>query len=275
MKQPYISVLLCVFNPIYDELYRAVQSIIDQTYENWEMILYDDGSEETYIPLIENIAQMDNRIIYTRNVEHHSLAYGLNYSLNMAQGQYIARMDGDDMSHRDRFQRMVEFLENNHEYGWIGCNTILMNETDEIIGRRSFPCKPEGYDFLAFSPYVHPSIIFRAAMLKEEGGYCVSSTTIRGEDYELFMRLHAKGLRGYNLQEELLYYREKESKYSKRKLKFQLDEIYIRFQGFRLLEIMSIKTLYYVMKPLLVYITPRKCIKFLKDKRMKKHEECR
>lgn len=77
---PRISVLLCVHNPDKKELYQAVQSVIVQTFEDWEMILYDDGSDEAYEVFIYEISCLDARIRYVRNPVHHSLAYGLNQS---------------------------------------------------------------------------------------------------------------------------------------------------------------------------------------------------
>ena len=81
MEKPKISVLLCVYNPDKKQLYEAVKSIVGQTYTDWEMILYDDGSEEPCKEWIYQMSYLDSRIRYVRNENHYSLAHGLNESI--------------------------------------------------------------------------------------------------------------------------------------------------------------------------------------------------
>lgn len=253
---PEISVLLCVYNPDREELLKAVQSVIDQTFRDWEMILYDDGSEEDFGKVTEEAAILDARIRPVRNPAHHSLAWGLNESLKIARGKYIARMDGDDISAPERFQKQLDFLESHPGYLWVGSNIQLINGQGEIWGERRYPITPENRDFLRYSPYAHPSVMFRRKELLQGGGYFKGERACRGEDYELFMRLHSLGGQGFNLQEALLQYRETKSAYGRRKLRFQLQEAGIRFRGFRRLGILNPKTIIYVIKPLLIWLVP-------------------
>ena len=255
---PGISVLLCVHNPDKKELYQAVQSVIVQTFEDWEMILYDDGSDEAYEVFIYEISCLDARIRYVRNPVHHSLAYGLNQSLKIAAGEYAARMDADDISAPERFCRQLAFLESHRRYLWVGSNIALINAQGEIWGERHYPATPENRDFLKYSPYAHPAVMFRRKELLEFGGYFKGESACRGEDYELFMRLHGAGARGFNLQEILLHYRETESSYGRRKLRFQLQEAGIRFTGFRRMGIVTPKVFVYVIKPVVVWMAPKK-----------------
>ncbi len=255
---PRISVLLCVHNPDKKELYQAVQSVIVQTFEDWEMILYDDGSDEAYEVFIYEISCLDARIRYVRNPVHHSLAYGLNQSLKIAAGEYAARMDADDISAPERFCRQLAFLESHRRYLWVGSNIALINAQGEIWGERHYPATPENRDFLKYSPYAHPAVMFRRKELLEFGGYFKGESACRGEDYELFMRLHGAGARGFNLQEILLHYREAESSYGRRKLRFQLQEAGIRFTGFRRMGIVTPKVFVYVIKPVVVWMVPKK-----------------
>lgn len=244
---------MSVYNPRNEAyLLQAVLSIVNQTFQDWEMILYDDGSKEPYRTMIADMAAIDSRIRYLRGETNMGLARALNYCWPMAEGKYIARMDADDISKPDRLRKMYEFLENHPEYDWVGCNTELINET-EVWGLREMPQIPEKEDFLNYSPYIHPSVVFRKQVLAEHGGYKPSG---RGEDYELFMRLHALGRRGYNLQEILFQYREDTDTYRHRKYKYQIEEVGIRKTGFRQLGILNRNTWSYMIKPLIVGLIP-------------------
>lgn len=256
MNQPKISVCLSVYNPNKEYLIQAVNSIIGQSFQEWEMLLYDDGSDDLGREIIGAISSLDQRIRLIRCEEHHSLAYGLNESIKQARGEYIARMDGDDISHPERLQAQCEFLDAHKEYMWIGSGVKLIDECGSIWGEYRYPEEPQATDFLSFSPYAHPSVMIRREPLIEHGGYIPGNVPCRGEDYELFMRLYAKGARGYNLQEPYLYYRETKDSYKKRKFRFQLDEIGIRYQGFKQLGIRGPKTVPYIVKPLLAAMVP-------------------
>lgn len=258
MREPLISVILCVYNPQKEQLLQAVESMIHQTFTDWEMILYDDGSEESFDTMIREAAAKDRRIRHIRNIAHHSLAYGLNESIKLAAGSYIARMDGDDISYPTRLQKEYEFLEENPNYDFVGCNIVLIGETGEEWGIRTYPEIPQKKDFLRYSPYAHPSVLFRRLPLVEHGAYEKGENACRGEDYELFMRFHSEGVCGYNLQEPLLFYRESEASYKKRKLKYQLQEVTIRFRGFRKLKIKGPEKLFYLIKPLLTWLIPNR-----------------
>lgn len=255
---PLISVILCVYNPQKEQLLQAVESIIHQTFTDWEMILYDDGSEERFDRVIREAAEKDRRIRHIRNRIHHSLAYGLNESIKMAVGTYIARMDGDDISDPRRLQKEYEFLEENPNYDFVGCNLVLIGEEGEKWGTRTYPEIPQKKDFLRYSPYAHPSVLFRKLPLLEHGAYKKGEKACRGEDYELFMRLYSEGVYGYNLQEALLLYRESEVSYKRRTLKYQLQEVGIRFRGFQKLKIREPEKWLYLIKPLLVWFIPNR-----------------
>lgn len=263
MNKPAISVLLCVYNPEKEELYEAVQSIIQQSMEDWELLLYDDGSGKEQERYISEIVQSDSRIKYYRSEKNCSLAYGLNKLVGLATGKYIARMDADDRSHPKRLEKCYQFLEAHPEYSWVGSNTYLIDQEGKVWGVRKMPEIPDKIDFLKYSPYIHPAVMFRTEVLRENH-YTNHKRELRGEDYELFMRLHADGMQGYNLQEELFYYRETADCYKRRKWSCQVREVSIRWHGFRELEIHSIRGLIAVIKPIIVWLLPNSLILNLK-----------
>lgn len=259
-----ISVIMGVFNPPDKaQFYKAVKSIIHQSFKGWEMILYDDGSEKHCAQMIKEAAAMDPRIRYIRGEKNHGLAYALNECIKYSKGKYIARMDADDISKPERLEKLYNFLESHPNYQWAGSNSELIDERGVWgIGERKEI--PEKKDFLPFSPYIHPAVVFRKTVLVENQGYKVSETTKRCEDYELFMRLHEKGYRGYNIQEPLLQYREDYEAYKKRRYKYYIRESKVRFEGFRKLGILKPQTLPYVVKPLVVGLISPGMMRYIK-----------
>ena len=252
-RQVMVSVIMSAYNPNRRHFVKAVESIINQTFTDWELIMCDDGSSEKYTDFYEKVAAKDPRIILVHNCINSGLAVSLNKCVRKACGKYIARMDDDDFSDSGRLQKQYEFLEENPEYAWVGCNAFLMDETGNW-GERILPEEPEKEDFLSYSPFIHPAVMFRAEVLRGN----TYSKLRRGEDYDLFMRLYSKGYRGYNLQEFLFIYRE-DSQASKRKgYYYQMEEAGIRLRGFAHLGMLNMKNTAYVVKPLLSGFLPYK-----------------
>lgn len=250
-----VSVIMGIYNPEEKRLFRAVDSVIGQTMQEWELILYDDGSSNEGAEIIRRAAHLDPRITYIRNEKNHGLAYALNQCIRRAKGDYIARMDDDDWSRPDRFEIQMRFLESHEEYQWAGSNAGLFDE-DGVWGDMKVPERPDKEDFLRYSPYIHPSVMFRREVFRRNYGYISCGVTRRCEDYELFMRLHIRGERGYNIQEQLLLYREDKAAYVKRSHAYRVNEMRIRYRGFKRLGILKPATVPYVFRPLAGEIIP-------------------
>ena len=296
-RNPVVSVVMGTYEPDLSELSAAVRSIRMQTLSSWELLICDDGSTEETYRNIKKLAACDPRIRVSRNSKNRGLAYALNRSILHAGGEFIARMDADDISRPERFMKQVKFLRENPEYMWVSSAADLF-EGKRVWGSAYRPEMPDARSFLHSSPYIHPAVMFRREVffssacpeeppaehskfsgmpagsssaerskfsgISESSGkhartnspkrlYHVSPLTAHAEDYELFMRLHSEGLRGYNLQEPLLLYREKERTLS-RSFRRCLFEMLIRIQGFARLGILSPKTVFYVVKPVFVGI---------------------
>ena len=255
MNRPLVSVIMGTYNPDIKYLSAAVDSIIHQSFSSWELLIYDDGSEESCYMKIRQVALRDNRIRCFHSNMNYGLAHGLNECLKRANGKYIARMDDDDISLSDRLEQQYAFLNAHREYAWVGCEAILFDETG-IWGKASRPEKPSVREFLYSSPFIHPSVMFRKDVLLRSGGYCESVLTSRCEDYELFMRLCSEGVRGYNIQKTLFKYRDS-SKMLKRSMRYCCYEMLIRIQGFKKLGLLTLSSFPYVIKPLLVGIVAK------------------
>lgn len=149
-KEPVVSVIMGVYNQCNQvELLQAVNSILAQTFKDFEFIIYDDGSVEKSAEYIRNLIYLDRRIRVIRNEENMGLAFSLNQCIGEARGKYLARMDADDISLPDRLKREVDFLERHAEYAWVGSNAgVFDNET--IWGTLVMAKEPNQYNFLPF-----------------------------------------------------------------------------------------------------------------------------
>ena len=233
MEQPLVSVIMGVFNQWDEKILReSVNSILNQTYANLEFMIWDDGSHPDAARFVQKLPGLDRRIHVAGKENNRGLAYSLNECIRHARGKYIARMDADDISKPFRIEKQVSYLETHPEYGWCGTGAELFDEHG-VWGNRTMPEIPQKRDYFRYSPYIHPSVMFRAELFDENTGYLASEETLRCEDYEIFMNLTGRGLQGYNLQENLFCYRETRDSYKKRKAEFRLNEAKIRYRNFK------------------------------------------
>ena len=258
-----ISILMSVYNPVEAELSQAVSSICRQNFTDWELLLYNDGSDDAYENVFVHINGMDPRIRYIRGKTNHGLWYGLNRCIEYASGRYLARMDGDDESLPERLSEQYLFLETHPEYNWVG-SSIQLFDGDAVWGERSYPEMPKKEDYLEYLPYAHPTVMFRREIFDERGGY---RNRMRSEDYELFMRMQAYGMQGYNIQKPLLKYREDPAGERKRSYREYIEESRVRRTGFRNLHISGVRAVPYIIKPLISGLLPEGLWKQMKRRK--------
>lgn len=271
MYEKKVSVIMGVYNQWSESILgEAVNSILNQTLEDFEFIIYDDGSDSKAAGYIRSLEALDDRIVLIGAEENHGLAFSLNACIGRAKGKYIARMDADDISLPQRLQVQVDFLENHPEYMWCGTNAEVFDENG-IWGKRCMPEIPKKEDYLRFSPYIHPTVMYRASVFEEnEGYYKVSKETLRCEDYEIFMRLRQVGYQGYNIQQDLFRYREDKDSYKRRKFKFRVNEAKIRYRNFKNMHILWPVGWLYVLRPIIAGFLPNKFISWIKHGGKKK-----
>lgn len=262
---PEISVLMGIYQGNRDYAAQAIDSVLNQTYEDYEFIICDDGSERDFFQWLEKYCKKDSRIRLLHNQKNEGLASALNKCIACSSGRYLARMDADDISEKTRFEKQAAFLRENREYAFVGCNVRLITKQN-IWGERRLEKTPLKKSFLSTSPFVHPTIMIRREIMEQMQGYCESPKVLRAEDYEFFMRLYAAGFRGYNLQEVLFTYREELGICKKHKYRYRLYECGVRYAGFRRMGILK-GNLRYVVKPLVVGLFPDVFIKKLHQRR--------
>lgn len=200
MATPKVSVLMPVYNT---ELYveEAIDSILAQTFKDFELIIINDGSSDSSEQKI--LKYSDERIRYIKNEENIKLIATLNKGIDLAKGEYIVRMDADDISLPDRILKQVEFMDTNPEIGVSGTWFRLLG-TDEVIEHPVSDTQVRVKMFVN-TPFAHPSVIIRKKVLTTHNLY-YNKEYIHGEDYELWYQV-SKVSKLANIPEVLLSYR--------------------------------------------------------------------
>ena len=193
-----ISVLMPVYNTKEEYLRASIESILNQTFKNFEFIIVNDGSTNNVEEVI--LSYKDDRIKYFKQ-ENQGIVGALNNAWSKASGKYIARMDSDDIAYPERFAKQIKFLEENPEYSLIGSWAKIIPSKNII----KLPQDIKIMDLLADFMFIHPSIMFNKAdfekfNIRYESGFDYV------EDYCFYARA-IKCLKMTNLQEVLLDYR--------------------------------------------------------------------
>ncbi len=265
--EPMVSILMGVYrNAGFDCLRESIMSIIRQSYQNWELIIVDDGSNSIELEEVLNeLRALDGRIKTIGCEENRGLAHALNIGLARAKGQYIARQDDDDLSDIDRLSRQVAYLEDHLDISIIGSNAVLY-DGDGKWGKMDMPSNPTENSFLWNSPFIHPSVVMRRDDLMEVGGYRVARETARCEDYDLFMRMYAAGFKGVNLQEYLYWYQSDRSSSKYRPMIRRIEEASVRARGFKDLRL-GFRSFPYIIKPLIIGLIPKSLYGAIQNRR--------
>ena len=261
---PETSIITGVYNIEFCSSFpKCIESILQQTYTDFEWILCDDGSTDNTWKILQKYARQDNRIKLIKNKKNQGLATTLNCCLKVAKGIFIARQDAEDYSAKNRLEQQISYLRMHETVDILGCQSFLFDETG-VWGKESFPNIVKKEDFLFSSPYKHGAVVFRKEILVKAGGYRVARETRRAEDYDLFMTIQTFGT-GENLEQYLYYFCEDSKTRKRRKYRYRFDEVYVRLQGFYKLGLLP-KGFPYVIKPLLVGLIPEQLLEHIKDK---------
>lgn len=234
MNTGSISVIMGIYN-CADTLPQAIDSILAQTYSNWELILCDDCStDDTYAVAKRYAEKYPQKIKLLKNSENSRLAYTLNHCLAAASGELIARMDGDDYCAPDRFEKQVRFLREHPEYDLVGTSMRRFSggELHDVVYK---PEQVDKYSMRSIVPFNHATILTYRAVYDRLNGYTVSERTKRAQDYDLWFRFFHAGFRGCNLREPLYFVREDMNAIRRRTFRVRWNAYKTTRIGFRLL----------------------------------------
>lgn len=184
MSSPSVSIVM----PTYDAaqfLDQALDSILYQSFEDYELVIVDDGSTDGTVECVRR--RDDDRIRLIQREDESGITSALNRGIEEARGDYIARHDADDWSHPERLQRQVEYLQKNPDVVMVGTGANLVDEDGNYISRRRVLESPTLRDIIDHNEFIHGSVLIRHAPLKQLNGY--NELYESAEDYDLWLRM--------------------------------------------------------------------------------------
>lgn len=242
----------------------AVESIVQQDMEDWELLICDDSSTDETLAWLLDWEKRDGRIRVLQNPCNLGAAGVRNRCLREAKGEYIAIMDADDACSPGRLRSEADFLDTHPQFAFVGLLGERFRRHPRDMDKPYWFCRfPQKKDFLMTLPFVHASIMFRREAISKVGGYDEAWWVERSEDYDMLLRMYVEGLHGANIAEEVYYIREDEGTFKRRKYRYRLKEAWVKLRGFSRLGLMP-AGLAFAFKPLIVGLFPTRFLEWLK-----------
>lgn len=255
-----VSIIMGIYN-CENTLDEAIQSLLDQTNQQWKLIMCDDGSKDNTYKKAKSYAEQYENIILIQNDKNMGLNYTLNHCLEHVDTEYVARMDADDISLPTRLEKEINFLDDHHEYAIVSTPMIYFDEHGDFrVGKGNGEVIKS--DFIKGTPFCHAPCMVRSEAYRKVKGYTVAEKLLRVEDYHLWYKMYLYGYRGYNLKEPLYKMRDDRDAKNRRKYKYRINEAYVKYlivRDFNLSKINYIK----MLKPLIVGLLPTFLYDFL------------
>ena len=265
-----ISVIMAVHN-CAKTVDKAIQSIMDQTYTNWVMIICDDGSTDNTLAVVKGYEEKyPDKFKVIQNEGNKKLPYSLNHCLKYVETELVARMDGDDWSMPERFEKQVAFLESHPDVVLVGTG-VAVSDGENQIGSIIKTPTPTKETMLTQNAFSHASIMTYKYVYDSLGGYSLDPTVLRVEDVDLWCRFLAAGYVGHNITDELYVILEDANAVRRRSFSARLNEAKTRNRGYRLMGFKGWVT----VKPylgILKAFVPVKVYQILHERRFKKNK---
>ncbi len=180
--------------PVWNEkekyLRKSIESILDQTFTDFEFLIIDDGSTENEcVRILGEYARKDPRVRLVRNKKNLRLTKTLNIGLSLARGEFVARLDSDDLCTPERLEKQLKFMEANPDCVLCGSWVRLINENNRIIGEKKPPASYEDIKkgIIGHNFFTHSTWFFKKDVIQNYGGY--SEKAVKTEDYDLLLKL--------------------------------------------------------------------------------------
>lgn len=263
-----ISVLMGIYN-CASTLVEALDSLYAQTYQDFKIILCEDGSTDNTYEVAQQYAGKHDNIILLRNERNMGLNYTLNRCLEQADTEYVARMDGDDISLPERFEKEINFLDEHPEFVVVSCPMIYFDKDGVFRVDTMARKNPTKMNLIYGSPFCHAPCMARTAAFKAVGGYSEAKRYLRVEDYNLWAKLYAAGYKGSNLQEPLYKMRDDRSAAKRRTLRARWNSTLAKFEAYYKL---GIPLKYYpkALNPLMIGLLPNWLYVYLRKRKFEK-----
>ncbi len=223
-----ISIIMGIYNcaPTLEE---ALDSIINQTYKDWELIMCDDGSSDRTFEIAKEYIRQhsDYKIKLIRHERNEGLNQTLNDCLKEAKGEYIGRMDADDISLPTRFEKEIAEFEKDPNLSVVSCPMIYFDENGDWGRGKCSNTYPQKRNLVFGTVHAHAPCLVKTEAIRAVNGYSVGKRLLRVEDWHLWIKIYASGRYGKNLREPLYKMRDDQSAASRRKFKYRLNEAYV------------------------------------------------
>lgn len=265
--KPLVSVALGTYNGS-KWIQRAVDSILNQTYKNIEVIICDDSSTDNTYQLLIDLYGKDDRVKVIKNERNSGLNITLNNCIEHSSGEFIARMDDDDYSHPDRIEKQMNFLVKHQEYSIVSSSINYFDE-DGIWGSAVKPGERSKINVFLGHSFCHPSVVMRKSDLLAVGMYSTDKLNQRGQDYDLWCKFYNLGYKGYCLPDILFDYYESKESVKRRKFKFRLNQA-IKTHKWRKKLNLPLKYEYFPLMNLVKCFIPQGIIRIIHNKRFGK-----
>lgn len=205
-QKPLVSVIMAAYNA---ERYiaEAIESILSQTYSNWELIIADDASTDTTTDIIGRYAKQDSRIKTIRLDKNSGQAIARNKAIEKSIGKYLAILDADDISLPNRLTTQVEFLESNKNIDFVGSSADLIDKDGKIIGKKAKSQTNEEIKFslLLQTQFITSSVVLKKEIFMKTNGF--DTKYLYAEDYDMWNKLSLQGRKCANIKEVLIQHR--------------------------------------------------------------------
>ncbi len=267
---PKISVLMGVYN-CRDTIKESIDSIINQTFTDWELVICDDGSTDDTVSLVEEYKEvLGDKLVIIKHQKNMGLNCTLNDCLNVAKGEFVARMDGDDISLPNRFERELLEFQKEPDISVVSCPMIYFDEENgDYYCGRVHNVYPNKKNLVYGTVHSHAPCMVKTDVMRAVGGYTVDKKLLRVEDWNLWLKVYAAGYKGKNIPD--LLYKMRDDKNAKKRRKFQnrLNEAYMTY--------LVVKTFnfpfymyFYMLRPIIVGLLPGFLYRFLHRRAMSK-----
>ncbi len=234
---PKVSVIVAVYNAI-EYIKDSLDSLSDQTFQDFEIILVDDCSNDGTEVILQEYADTHDNTTLIKNSQNSGCYYGRNRALIKAKGEYIAIHDADDISLPKRFEKEVRFLDENKHISIVGSFALRISQTGEEIGSMVYPPLDTSGAFAVITryklnPIIDPSSMCRRKVILKHGGYSMEHSLRCAADFELWCRLLCHGHLIANIPETLIKYRINPKGMTRTKTKTMVDATDVVWASFR------------------------------------------
>jgi len=226
-QKPIVSVLMSVYN---GEAYlvESIQSIVNQTFNNWELVVVNDCSKDETVKILSDFEKNNSKIKVIHNLKNLGLASSLNRAIDHAQGKYMARLDCDDIALPQRLEKQIDFMESRPDIELVGCRAIPISTNSDAptLHKITFIQNISQALINGENPMVHSSIMFRRGIRYREKFRFA-------QDVDLYLNLLSQKKRMFNMDEELILFRFHDHSVSSEKRAMQYAFAYEALKQFR------------------------------------------